>query len=185
MTTNRTITPTREVLLARERWRYRGEARPTFAAVPASGQESVWDFPRPPRIEPVSARLRVLAHGRVIADTCNGVRVLETAGAPTFYFPPADTDQTAIEYGDITSLCEWKGAAQELTAAGIAHAGWRYVHMYPEFDSLYEWPSFYPGRVDCFVGDEQVRPQPGGFYGGWVTDDLAGPIKGEANSSAW
>ena len=121
----------------------------------------------------------------VIADTTSGVRVLETAGAPTYYFPPADVDPTIVSYGEVTSLCEWKGAAQTANLPDVANAGWRYVQMFEEFAALYQWPSFYPSRVRCFVGDEQATPQPGGFYGGWVTKNLTGPIKGEPGSNYW
>ncbi len=82
-------------------------------------------------------------------------------------------------------MCEWKGVAESLDIAGVADAGWRYVRMFPAFESLYRWIAFYPARLDCFVDDEPVQPQPGGYYGGWVTADLAGPIKGEPGSGDW
>ena len=90
-----------------------------------------------------------------------------------------------LTFGDMNSVCEWKGVAQSCSVGGREDVGWRYARMFPAFLDLYLWVSFYPGRVDCFVDDEQARPQPGGFYGGWVTDDLAGPIKGGANSASW
>ncbi|MCR9278250.1 MAG: DUF427 domain-containing protein [Pseudomonadaceae bacterium] len=173
------------VRAARSHWRYYGQRRPDFAAQPERGQQSVWDFPRPPRMIWCDKEIRVEHRSRVVARSLRAVRVEETAGAPTYYLPPEDVDETLITYGDVASVCEWKGAAQTLSVRGVAGAGWRYVQMFPAFAELYLWPSFYPGKLDCFVGVEKVIAQPGGFYGGWVTKDLAGPIKGEPGSSAW
>lgn len=181
------LMPSAAIRHARDRWRFTGRSRPDFAEPPAPGQRSVWDFPRPPRIEPVDAALRVMDGKRVIAATVRGVRVLETAGAPTYYFPPGDTDETALEYGEETSVCEWKGVAQSLRVGAIEEAGWRYVRMFEEFASLWCWPSFYAAKLACFIDDERVLPQPGGYYGGWVSGDLAGPMKGDPTLSrlAW
>ena len=82
-------------------------------------------------------------------------------------------------------MCEWKGVAQPLVIAGVVGAGWRYVEMFPEFADLYQWIAFYPDKFECFVGKERVTPQPGGYYGGWVTRKIAGPIKGEPGSGGW
>ena len=120
-----------------------------------------------------------------IAETQNGVRVLETAGAPTYYFPPGDVETTLIEFGEMASICEWKGVAQSIHVQGIQDAGWRYIRMFEDFAELHEWPSFYPKKLLCFVDTELVTHQPGGYYGGWVTSDLAGPIKGAAGSESW
>ncbi len=170
---------------ARSHWRYNGQKRPDFAVAPGRGQQSVWDFPRPPRIVRCDETIRVEHRSRVIARSTRAVRVEETAGAPTYYLPPEDVDEALINYGEVTSVCEWKGAAQTLNLRGVPGAGWRYVHMFAAFAQLHLWPSFYPGKLDCFVADEKVRAQPGGFYGGWVTSNLAGPIKGVPGSSAW
>jgi len=172
------------VLAAREQWQYRGQARPNFAASPAPEQESVWDFPRPPIIEIVESKFSAQINGQIVAETERGCRVLETAGAPTYYFPPEDILVPIIPNGS-QSICEWKGVASSLTVQGVKDAAWRYEKMFPEFESIYLWIAFYPQRVDCFVGQERVTPQPGGYYGGWVTKALAGPIKGEAGSSGW
>jgi uncharacterized protein (DUF427 family) len=178
------LTPTAEILEARRRWGYTGARRPPFAARPAPSQQSVWDFPRPPRLEAVAVPLRVLHRGLAIAETTRGVRVLETAGAPTYYFPPEDTDPEALRFGAEVSMCEWKGIAQTISVGDIDHAGWRYTRMFEEFSTLWCWPSFYAGMLDCFVGAEQALPQPGGYYGGWVTGELSGPIKGDPMFSA-
>ena len=175
----------RDILAARSHWQYTGDHHPSFAHPTAVGQESVWDFPRPPAQQPCTAKLEVYAGNQLIAATLNGVRVIETAGAPTYYFPPEDVDPDFVEYGELVSVCEWKGVAQTMSIAGIADAGWRYTQMFPAFTELYLWPSFYPTKLNCFVDGEKVQPQPGGYYGGWVTESLAGPIKGEPDSQGW
>ncbi len=174
-----------QVQQAREKWQYRGDHRPDFADIPAPGQESVWDFPRPPVMQPVSAVLRVFNGHQLIAETQRGLRVLETAGAPTYYFPPEDVEQNLLEYAEMSSICEWKGVAQNVHVDGITNAGWRYTRMFKEFSTLHQWLSFYPNRLLCFVDTEQAQAQPGGYYGGWVTKNLAGPIKGTPESAAW
>ncbi|XOV82332.1 MAG: DUF427 domain-containing protein [bacterium] len=179
------LTEQPDILRARLSWRYNGEQRPAFAEATQSDQESVWDYPRPPVIVPCHGHLTVHAGDVLIADTHNAVRVLETAGAPTVYIPPEDTNTALLEYGELTSICEWKGVAQTITAAGISDAGWRYTQMFPAFSSLYLWPSFYPGRLTCRINGVLVQPQPGGYYGGWVTTNLTGPIKGVPGSQGW
>lgn len=173
------------VLAARGRWQYRGQVRPDFAQSAGPGQESVWDFPRPPRIEPVSEPVRVYAGDRLVAQTLRCQRVLETAGAPTYYLPPEDVNVQLLEREGEASLCEWKGVACLFTVAGHQGAGWCYERTFPEFASIRGWLAFYPTLLDCYVGDEQVTAQPGGYYGGWVRGNLTGPIKGEPGSSAW
>jgi uncharacterized protein (DUF427 family) len=178
------LTPDARILRARAHWRFRGQERPPFAEPPGQGQRSVWDFPRPPVIEPVPEPLRALVDDQPVAETRHGVRVLETAGAPTYYFPPEDTDQSLLRFGAEVSVCEWKGIAQTIAVGTVDDAGWRYTQVFEEFADLWQWPSFYAGRVQCYVGDEPARPQPGGYYGGWVTADLVGPIKGDSMLTA-
>lgn len=179
------LSETPDIMKSRSQWRFTGDRKPDFAAAKAPGQESVWDYPRPPALVPCAARLTVFVGEQLIADTQRGARVLETAGAPTYYFPPDDVDHDQIEFGERTSLCEWKGVAQSITVAGNADAAWRYVQMFPAFVELYQWLSFYPSKLDCFVDQEKAHPQPGGYYGGWVTDAIAGPIKGSPGSQSW
>ena len=174
-----------QIQSSRQKWQYNGSTRPDFAEPVKTGQESVWDYPRPPLIEPVPQVLRVFNAKTLIAETQRGVRVKETAGAPTYYFPPGDVDMAHVELGEMASICEWKGVAQSLHVDGIQDAGWRYIRMFEEFADLFEWPSFYPKKLLCFVDIELVTHQPGGYYGGWVTDNLAGPIKGMAGSEGW
>ena len=174
-----------QIVRSRAKWQYNGSEWPEFAETATEIQTSVWDFPRPPVITPVSAVLRVFNAKTLIAETQSGLRVLETAGAPTYYFPPADVDMDLVELGEMASICEWKGVAQVLHVDGVEGAGWRYVRMFEAFAELYQWPSFHPKSLLCFVDTEQATHQPGGFYGGWVTGDLAGPIKGRPGSEAW
>ena len=128
--------------------------------------------------------MTVRSKTQVIAKTQRGRRVLETAGAPTYYFPPEDVIVPVTADGS-RSICEWKGVAESLSVSGIENIGWRYVEMFPEFQTLHRWIAFYPTVVNCYLGGERVTPQPGGYYGGWVTADLVGPIKGEPGSSGW
>ena len=171
--------------MARTKWQYTGKERPDFADTPNPNQESVWDYPRPPRIEPVDAVLRVFNGKSQIAETQRGVRVCETAGAPTYYFPPQDVDQDKIHLAEVASICEWKGVAQTIDVEEVPGAAWRYVKMFEEFADLFEWVSFHPKALLCFIDTEHVIHQDGGFYGGWVSQNLAGPIKGAAGTESW
>ncbi len=156
---------------------------------PGPGQESVWDYPRPPRVEPVPDRLRVIVDGTVLADTIRGYRVLETAGAPVYYFPPEDVDQTVLWPSGHHTTCEWKGEASYQSYVGarrIDDVAWSYDEPNPAYESIRGYLAFYAAKVDeAWVGDERATPQPGGFYGGWVTSRIVGPIKGEPGSFGW
>jgi uncharacterized protein (DUF427 family) len=161
---------------------------------PGPGQESVWDFPRPPRVEDVAPRVRVVAFGRTIADSTRALRVVETAGAPCYYLPPGDCATESLVITDAWTLCEWKGIAfayDVVVGADVSRAAaWAYPEPLTDLGMGYEriagYCAFYAARVDaCFVGEEQVRPQGGGYYGGWVTANLTGPIKGDPNSGNW
>ena len=165
---------------ARDKWRFRGQARPDFAIAPGPGEESVWDYPRPPRIEASSRPVEVRFGDRVIAKTARAVRVRETASPPTFYVPPEDVDRSALIESGRTSLCEWKGEAVDFDLVdGPTSVAWCYPRVFPEFAPLAGWFAFYPARLECFLDDERVRPQPGGYYGGWITNEIVGPVKGE------
>jgi uncharacterized protein (DUF427 family) len=179
------IEPTAMVQRARRKWRYTGAERPSFAQPPGPGQESVWDYPRPPRIEPADKPLRVMLGDTELARTTRGMRVLETAGAPTFYFPPDDVNTGLLHRTGDSFHCEWKGISEELSANGVERAGWVLTQAYPEFRGLLGWYAFYPQELACFVGDERALSQPGGYYGGWVTSNLAGPLKGAQGSGSW
>jgi len=134
---------------------------------------------------PGMAPLRVLVGSQTLAATGAGRRVCEPAGAPTYYFPPDDVDEQLLSVVPGASLCEWKGVATGFSAPGVPRAAWCYQQTFPEFEAIAGWYAFYPGVLACYVGEEQVAPQPGGYYGGWVTPGLRGPIKGEPGSEAW
>ena len=156
---------------------------------PGPGQESVWDYPRPPRVESVPERLRVVVDGEVFAETDRGLRVIETAGAPVYYFPPDDIRVEGLAPSGRSTVCEWKGVATYRSYAGtraIADVAWSYEDPSPGYEAIRGYLAFYAGRVDeAWVGDERATPQPGGFYGGWVTSRIVGPIKGEPGSFGW
>jgi uncharacterized protein (DUF427 family) len=152
--------------------------------------ERVWDYPRPPRLERVPQRLRVVLAGVTIADTTAGFRVLETSHPPTYYLPRADILPTALVPAAGSSFCEWKGRASYFDvvagARRLERVAWTYERPSSAFAALAGCVAFYAGPMDaCFVGDEQVTPQPGGFYGGWVTRNLVGPFKGSPGTSGW
>jgi uncharacterized protein (DUF427 family) len=170
-------------------WRYTGHDRPPFALDPGPGQESVWDYPRPPIVVPDKRAVEVSFQGREVAASTRALRILETAGPPTFYLPADDVDLGCLTSTPDTYWCEWKGTAQywRLTfaeAPGIAVA-WSYPDPNPTFTTIAGFISFYPGRIECKVGGERALPQPGGFYGGWVTQEITGPIKGDPGTEAW
>ncbi|HEU5481361.1 MAG TPA: DUF427 domain-containing protein [Candidatus Tumulicola sp.] len=157
---------------------------------PGPGQESAWDYPRPPRLEVARARLRVVLGGVTIADTTAGVRILETSHPPNYYFPRADVRADALQREAGSSWCEWKGQAHYYTVrAGDRlerRAAWSYAKPNPAYRELAGMVAFYPALMDaCFVDDELVRAQPGGFYGGWITNDVVGPFKGAPGSHGW
>ena len=156
----------------------------------SEGQESVWSYPRPAVAEPTPRRLRIVHKGLVLADTTHGVRTLETSHPPTYYFPPSDIAEGALKPTSKRSLCEWKGQASyfDVLAAGevVREAAWTYTAPTPPFDALRDHVAFYAEPFEaCFVDDERVTPQPGGFYGGWITSREAGPFKGVPGSRFW
>ena len=168
-------------------WLYRGQERPAFATRPGPGQESVWDYPRPPVVVPDHRLVEVRAAGVLIASTSRALRVLETASPPTFYLPPGDVDLEQLVRSAGSSFCEWKGEAVYWAVRRQASTpvGWSYEDPCEPFRAIAGALSFYPGRVECRVAGQLVVPQPGGFYGGWVTEDVVGPFKGEAGTGHW
>jgi uncharacterized protein (DUF427 family) len=152
--------------------------------------ESVWDYPRPPRVEPTTKRSRVEFAGEVVADTQRAMRVLETSHPPVYYIPRADLREDLLLPGSRHTFCEFKGLASYWTLRGrdklSADTAWSYEHPSHGYEVLRGHLAFYVGRVDsCFVDDERVQAQPSEFYGGWVTSELTGPFKGEPGSEAW
>jgi uncharacterized protein (DUF427 family) len=152
--------------------------------------ENVWDYPRPPALEPVSARLRIVFGGATIASTDAAWRVLETSHPPVYYLPRDAFTGCTLEPASGSSLCEWKGEAVywSIRAGGkrALRAAWSYPDPVPAYAAIRDHLAVYPGMMEqCFVGDEVVTPQPGGFYGGWITRDLVGPFKGAPGSMGW
>ncbi len=175
---------------ARRKWRHNGANRPRFAQTPASNEESVWDYPRPPRVMADRRHILVTVGGELVAETRNAQRVMETGSPPAFYLPPGDVhEQLLIAEARVTTVCEWKGVADyyAVHAGGttIRQAAWRYAKPFDRFRSIAGYFAFYPTLLECYVDNERVRPQPGGFYGGWVTNELVGPFKGEPGTEDW
>lgn len=163
--------------------------RPRHIETPGPGQESVWDFPRPPAADRLQTRIHIYLGEQRIADTRAAVRIMETASPPTVYLPPGDIEQAYCIEEAQTSHCEWKGEATYLSVrvgdSVARHAAWTYRNPYPEYAFLKDYVSFYPARVCCMYGEERVQAQPGRFYGGWVTSQLTGPFKGEPGTQGW
>jgi uncharacterized protein (DUF427 family) len=186
--------PTNQQLeAARAQWNWRGQARPDFAVVPQPGQVSVWDYPRPPRMvadtREVVIRWGTLNGTLEIARSSRCILVQETAHPPSFYVPWADVaKQWLVEAGG-GSFCEWKGPARywSLQANGqqLPNIAWSYPQPLPEANALADCVAFYPAQLHCTVAGAAVQPQPGGFYGGWITPELVGPFKGAPCSTGW
>ena len=156
----------------------------------APGQESVWDYPRPPRAEPTSRHIRIAHGGMALAETSSSIRTLETSHPPTYYVPQIDIAVSMLAESDRTSFCEWKGDAVYWTVAiagsVFRDVGWSYPDPTRGFTMLRDHIAFYAAPFDqCLIDEVQVVPQPGGFYGGWITPDVVGPFKGVPGSSFW
>ena len=154
--------------------------------------ESVWDYPRPPRVEPSTEHVVVTHAGRRVVDTRRSYRVLETSHPPTYYVPVADVADGVLQpaRSGLRTLCEFKGAAQywDLVVDGerVADVGWSFPRPTPGYEVLREHVALYPGKVDeARVDDELVQPQPGNFYGGWITSRVRGPFKGAPGTMGW
>lgn len=157
---------------------------------PGPGQESVWDYPRPPRLETVSKRLRVVFDGDTVADTVSGFRVLETSHPPVYYISPADIAMTFLTKAPGSSWCEFKGHAEywtlDVRGRRAEKVAWSYPRPSQAFAAIAGYLAFYASKVDeCWVGDEQVQAQAGDLYGGWITADIVGPFKGAPGTRGW
>ncbi len=155
-----------------------------------SGQESVWSYPRPPIVVPSSRLVVVRFGGVVVCETRRAVRLLETSHPPTWYLPRADFKAGSLREASGSSFCEWKGSASYLDIVAGAHVAarkaWTYLAPTPPFAVLKDHVALYAAAMEaCFVDGERVRPQPGSFYGGWITDDVVGPFKGIPGSMGW
>lgn len=183
---------TDSIRAARDAWSLPHRPRPAPADIVTAGpgQQSVWDFPRPPRLEPWTTRVYVEFGGKIIADTRSALRMLETSHPPTYYIPQRDIDMTALRPAGGGSLCEWKGEAayfDVLSGDAVAARGaWSYPDPFEDFSDVAGHVAFYCAAMDgCWVGGHRATPQPGGFYGGWVTPHVTGPFKGGPNSKGW
>ncbi|MBI5931755.1 MAG: DUF427 domain-containing protein [Chloroflexi bacterium] len=153
-------------------------------------QESVWDYPRPPRLEPTSKRIKVVFNGIVVAETEHALRLLETSHPPSYYIPPEDIRMEYFSATTQRTFCEFKGSASywtlkigEVISENVA---WSYANPSRGYEALKDYLAFYPSRVEaCYVNDEKVTPQAGDFYGGWITSDIIGPFKGGPGTQGW
>jgi uncharacterized protein (DUF427 family) len=157
---------------------------------PEPGQESVWDYPRPPRLEPVNKKITIACNGVTICETHQAQRVLETSHPPSYYLPPADIQMQYLQISPQSSFCEWKGRAIYYTLTvgdkQLVNVAWAYPEPTANFAAIKDYLAFYAYPMDaCYVGEDLVTPQPGNFYGGWITPDIVGPFKGEPNSWGW
>lgn len=169
---------------------YAGEMRRPIPEKPGPGQESVWDYPRPPRLETFAGSITIELGGQTIASATRGWRVLETSHPPTYYIPADAFVDGALRPTQGASWCEWKGEAAYfdlVTPEVAAHrAAWTYPHPTPGFTDLAGAIAVMPALVDrATVDGETVVPQPGNFYGGWVTSKVVGPFKGIPGSMGW
>jgi uncharacterized protein (DUF427 family) len=157
---------------------------------PGPGQESVWDYPRPPRLERVEKQVRIELAGKLIVDAPWAWRVLETSHPPTYYIDPQFIRMEFLREVGSGSHCEWKGEARYYSVAvgeqAVKKVAWCYPNPTPVFQTMKNCIAFYAGPMDvCTVDGEAVTPQPGGFYGGWITSDITGPFKGIPGSWGW
>ena len=171
-----------ELQALRAQWRWRGTERPPFAEVPRQGQESVWDYPRPPTVSADSREIVIRWGSMQVARTQRSMRVLETAHPPSFYLPWEDVDRRLLQPGSGSSICEWKGRARYWSLVNgndrLVNIAWSYPAPLPGAEWLASRVAFYPASLDCRVDGASVVAQPGGFYGGWITPELVGPFKG-------
>jgi len=157
---------------------------------PGPGQESVWYYQRPPRLEDSNKHIQVIFNQIAIADTHHAMRVLETSHPPVYYIPPSDIKMEYLIRTPQSSFCEWKGLAEYYTVAvgdkQVQNAAWFYPDPTPTFTAIKDYVAFYPHLMDaCYVNGEKVQPQPGNFYGGWITSDIVGPFKGSPGTWGW
>ena len=157
---------------------------------PGPGQESVWDYPRPPRLEPTAKLVVVRFGGVVLAETRNAQRLLETSHPPTYYLPPQDVRMEYLRPTGRRTHCEFKGSAVyydvEVGGRRAPAAAWSYPDPVRTYAALEDHLAFYPSAMEaCFVDGEEVVAQQGDFYGGWITSDIVGPFKGAAGTWGW
>jgi len=168
----------------------RNRPKPEEIAQRQPEQESVWDYPRPPRIEDTTQHVQVVVNGRIVADTRRAKRVLETSHPPVYYIPPEDVAMELLSANRHATFCEYKGQAGyvdlELNGRRINNVAWLYAQPAPGFEAIRNYLAFYPSRVDaCMVDGELVQAQESDFYGGWITANIVGPFKGGPGTRGW
>ena len=157
---------------------------------PGPGQESVWDYPRPPKLEQTRDHLKVIFSGQVLAESTSPLRVLETSHPPVYYIPMEDVNQTLLKPVQGNTMCEFKGIARyfDVVSSGkiASRAAWTYQNPVASFKAIENTLAVYPSKMDaCYVNDEKVMPQKGDFYGGWITSRVVGPFKGGPGTIGW
>jgi uncharacterized protein (DUF427 family) len=157
---------------------------------PQPGQESVWDYPRPPSLQTVDQKIQIIFNDQTIANTNQAYRVLETSHPPVYYLPRADIQMQYLHITDRNSFCEWKGNAfyYDIIVGDrqARNAAWAYPIPTKDFQPIANYLAFYAQSMDaCYVDNELVTPQPGMFYGGWITINIVGPFKGSPGSWGW
>ncbi|GJL60701.1 MAG: hypothetical protein NPIRA03_35580 [Nitrospirales bacterium] len=158
--------------------------------IPKRGQESVWNYPQPPKLQRVHQQMRVEFGGLILAETTQGYRILETGIPPVYYFPPTDVRIAYLILSVRQTVCEWKGMARywsiKIGKRMAQDAAWSYPHPGGGFEDISNYLAFYPGKVDaCYVGKQKVNPQSGEFYGGWITSKILGPFKSKPGIKFW
>jgi len=160
------------------------------AIKPKGDEESVWDYPRPPKLEKMEGTVEVFFAGRRIASSGNALRILETSHPPTVYIPIADIEEDVLIKSEQTTFCEWKGKGNyyhlESGSQRVENAAWYYPDPKKAYHALKDHLSFYPSKVEaCFINGEKAEAQEGDFYGGWITSKIVGPFKGAPNTFGW
>ena len=155
-----------------------------------AGQESVWDYPRPPRLEPFKGHIRIVFNNEIIYDAHDALRILETSHPPTYYLPMFHFKEGVLKTNPASSFCEFKGKAKyyDINVNGkvVMEAAWYYPNPNPAYEALKDHISVYAHLMDsCFVDDEKVDAQQGNFYGGWITSNIVGPFKGAPGTWGW
>ncbi len=156
---------------------------------PLPGQESVWNYPRPPRLEASDRHVLVCIGDVRIANSFRAFRILERSHPPTYYIPPTDIAMERLQPSSFTTVCEWKGHAYYydviVNETQVLRAAWSYHQPRKPYESIADHLAFYPHKLGCYLDGERVQPQAGGFYGGWITADIEGPFKGGPGTEAW
>ena len=170
-------------------WEYDGSQRPGFAEETRKGQESVWDYPRPPSLRRLDLKIEVKYDGSLLGKSTEALCVSETASPPVFYMPFGNIVFDLLCKAPGSSFCEWKGKASywdiKSNSTRSDPVAWSYEEPLQSYDKLQNHLAFYPGKVDCYLDGEKVAPQPGGFYGGWMTTKICGPVKGGPGTEWW